>query len=306
MAKFGISLAVLLLAVGSTRLYAVDIAILDSDINTRAYFVETYGGWAVNEHMRYWRGWQYVLDCGKATKYDYIKLTDSQLQKASDLTGVKVLILANTARLSNNQVTVIFDWVKRGGRLIATFGSGYQGFAKSLDESTELKGKTVGLHQLWHDPTTKLFTTDLIPAFVVSARISKAPNPGPTSAFSVGDQLPYGLSGNLLTPRPEHRQTVLAYFNLSDPTWTRPQPAILNTNASKGKVVYFAFAPEYVVTWEFVAWGTETTKVFTCTSSDQVDSTPFRDDRVSLYPAGTTSTDLRKAMKNAIDFMLLP
>ena len=114
MTKLGISLWVLLLALGSTRLYAVDIAVLDSDLNTRQFFVANYPN--PNEYMRYWLGWEYVVKCD--TSHSYIILKDFQLQKASDLAGVKVLILADTIRLDDNQVKAIDTWVRRGGRLM--------------------------------------------------------------------------------------------------------------------------------------------------------------------------------------------
>lgn len=320
MTKFRISLAVLLLALGSTRLYAVDIAILDSDVNTAGWFRISYPAPVdYNEYMRYWLGWKYVLECENNGQYKnrYIPLKDWQLQKASDLVGVKVLILADTIRLADNQVKAIDTWVRAGGRLIATFGSGYLGFASSLSEDTALKGKTFGLHQLWHDPMTKVYGTDLIGAIATWVQITKST--GPTSVFQLGASLPYGRAAQLLTQQTDNDRSAVAKLILSPPDTTGRVTAVVNTKASKGLVVYFAFAPEYIVSWEFVPEGGETlfdqeTEHFTC--GQQITLTPDQQQWWTAFPfeqrepapydpyGSLTSAPLRKLMKGAIDYMM--
>ena len=44
---------------------------------------------------------------------------------------------------------------------------------------------------------------------------------------------------------------VLGLLVIQNPAWQRPEPAIISTRAAKGLVVYYSFAPEYLVSKEF-------------------------------------------------------
>jgi hypothetical protein len=72
-------------------------------------------------------------------------------------------------------------------------------------------------------------------------------NPGPTAGFGLGI-IAYGAEANLLGQRQENFKDAIAFLVFDPPSaWTRSQPAILVTKASKGQVVYMAFAPEFIV-----------------------------------------------------------
>ena len=64
--------------------------------------------------------------------------------------------------------------------------------------------------------------------------------------------LPYGAQANLLVPRPEQFRDALAFLKLSPPaSHGKMYPAILLTRMSRGTVVYFAYAPEFIVALAF-------------------------------------------------------
>ncbi|MBI2816323.1 MAG: hypothetical protein HYX72_05255 [Acidobacteria bacterium] len=286
------------------------IALLNSDINTKNYFALHYaycdpdsdnanalGGW---EFRRYFLGWRFVLEHElnliQGTGYNVIHDSDVT---ASGLAPYRVLILANNASLSEDQTKVIREWVIRGGRLLATFGSGYKGVLTDPRQADLLKlqeGGTGGLHQLWHDPLSMVVTTQaLAQSLRHVTNPSNANNPdyggavevmitrpaGPTDPSAVPTVpslsgarflLKYGSNGNVLIQRPENNPGVYGFLifknnldqfglNIYEPgnavnpnndiNWKRPIPAILANRAGKGLVVYYAFAPELLVSLEF-------------------------------------------------------
>src|SRR5262245_10211275 len=105
------------------------IAILDS-ANTRYFFGLHYPACSppvsytlgAEEYQRYFRGWEYVL---QTNGRPYVIVYDADIE-AGRLENYDLLILSNTASLSDAEEKAIDQWVRRGGRLIATFGSGYK------------------------------------------------------------------------------------------------------------------------------------------------------------------------------------
>lgn len=255
-----ILLAGLLLLTGGlshTRVSAdtPQVAILDST-NTRTFFGLRYPACSpptsyylgADEYQRYFRGWEFVL---QDNAIPYAILQDADMENGA-LASFDVLILSNTVSLSDPEQRAISQWVRRGGRLIATFGSGYKdvvGDPRQTDGLKLQKGGTSGLHQLWHDPLSKLFTT--LP-FSAGVDIEITKYAGPTSGLAGGlidDVLPYGALANILIQRP--RNDASAYGFVMVPGYDRPAPAILLEDAAAGRVLYFAFAPAYLVSKEF-------------------------------------------------------
>jgi hypothetical protein len=238
---------------------SAQVALLDS-ANTKEFFARHYDGCFPptfylpdgEEYQRYFRGWEYVLN-EMGVSFTIIKDENVTLE---GLSRFQLLILSNTASLSAAQTTAIHQWVTRGGRLLATFGSSYKDVVldrREADRLKEQKGGTFGLHQLWYDPMTKAFGTTLFGG-VVDVRISRYE--GPTACLRgrlLSDLLPYGALGNVLVQRPEQSKAVLGWLELKDPTPGAPArlPGIISTRHAHGQVVYFAFAPEYLVSKEF-------------------------------------------------------
>lgn len=212
----------------------------DPGINPPSYYM------GADEYQRYFRGWQRVLE-QQGLAYEIIHDEDVT---AAGLAPYKLLILSNTALMSDAQTKAVHQWVIRGGRLLATFGSGYKSLAndpREADGWKEQKGGTFGLHQLWHDPMGKVFSTWWIDPGV-DVRITRYE--GPTALLKgklKGDILPYGGEGNILVQRPEQHPNVLGFLQIENPDWKVTSPAIISTRQAKGLVVYFAFAPEYIV-----------------------------------------------------------
>lgn len=239
------------------------VALLDSD-NTKEFFRLHYNGCPFylpdgKEYTRYFMGWQYALS--QSPDIPFTVIHDADVTERG-LAQFKLLILSNTASLSEEQTKVIQQWVVRGGRLLATFGSGYKSTLPDPREADGLrkqKGHTFGLHELWHDPMTKVFSSFNVAAGV-DVRITKFE--GPTGCPDVestlaplGNVLPYGAEANILVQRPENYPGLLGYVEfLGTSDWTRPTPAILTARAGKGLVVYFAFAPEFIVS---LAYGSD-------------------------------------------------
>lgn len=205
---------------------------------------------AADEFMRYFGGWLRVLedDMGFRQGKEFDILLDGDMT-ADILSRYGLLILSNTPSLSDSQVKAIQKWVIGGGRLLATFGSGYKDIVydpRQIDLLKEQKGGTFGLHQLWHDPVSKVFSTYWLDPGV-DVRITRYE--GPTAGLSgpVGDILSYGAEGNILIQRPEQFSNGLGYLVIDNPDWKAKSPAIISTRQAKGLVVYFAFAPEYMV-----------------------------------------------------------
>jgi len=231
------------------------VAILDS-ANTRYYFSLHYPpcspptsyALGADEYQRYFRGWEYVLQTD-AIPYSIIQDRDIEV---GALERFDLLILSNTTSLSDVEERAISQWVRKGGRVIATFGSGYKDVVADPRQNDGLKlqqGGTSGLHNLWHDPLSKLFTTQ---AFAPGVDIEITAYDGPTSDLTgqlTGNVLPYGALANILIQRPENYAG--AYGFLMVPGYDRPAPAILLEQVARGSALYFAFAPEYLVSKEF-------------------------------------------------------
>jgi len=252
---------VLLMAAGAGRVSG-QVALLDS-ANTKEFFSRHYPNCSppasfylgAEEYQRYFRGWEYVLN--QAPPISYTIIHDNDVT-AAGLAKYKLLILSNNASLSDEQAQAIQYWVIGGGRLLATFGSGYKGVTLDPRQDDLLKlqkGGTFGLHELWHDPATKVFSSLAIdPAHNGSVDVRISRYEGPTACLSgqlVNDVLPYGALGNILAQRPENHPGVLGFLIIQNPDWKRPEPAIITTRAAAGLVVYYAFAPEYIVSKEF-------------------------------------------------------
>src|SRR5437867_5373329 len=230
------------------------VAILDS-ANTRHYFELNYPSCSppgsyylgADEYQRYFRGWEYVL---YTNSIPYTIISDADIENGR-LDNFLLLILSNTASLSDSEEHIIERWVRSGGRLLATFGSGYKDVVTDLhqlDDGLKLQsGGTSGLHSLWHDPFSKLFTTTV---FAPGINVQISSYAGPTAGLTnqlINNVLPYGAAGNLLSSG----NSANAYGYLIVPNYTKPAPAILLTNAGRGTALYFAFAPEYLVSKEF-------------------------------------------------------
>lgn len=289
MKKIFLGLMISLACLGVRTTAAQEIALIDSD-STR-YFFERRGyslcGTASNhigalEYERYYRGWLYVLQGQKSNglaglavpaddfagkfvvlkdEKDKFDITEAELKRR----GVKVLILSNLAAMSVEETREIKQWVLGGGNLIATYGSGYKDIIENphdpegADPLKSQKGSTGGLHELWHDPWTKAFGTQSFnPPPGVDIRIFKDFGPTDVPDYAIPQPpaplplLSYGAEANLLVPRPEHYRDALAFLSLDpNPDPRKAYPAILLTRASRGKVVYFSYAPEFIVALAF-------------------------------------------------------
>ncbi len=195
------------------------------------------------EYQRYFRGWEYVL---QTARMDYQIIHDCDVTREG-LAPYRLLILSNTASLSDSQIKAVKYWVeKKGGRLLATFGSGYKDIDFDTSEGDLSTREGPGLHDLWGDPFSALFSTfSFDPA--VDVRITRYE--GPTACLDgqlVNDVLPYGAEGNLLVEQPDNALASLVIENLNE-----SQPGILTNRFGKGRVVYYSFAPEYIVSKEF-------------------------------------------------------
>ncbi len=256
-----IAIALILMSV-FPALGNAQIALLDSS-NTKDFFERHYppcdpmnGSYylGADEYQRYFRGWQWVLmqlmqnglPSGISPWYEIIN--DGNID-AKDLANYKLLILSNTAMLSEGQVRAIQKWVIGGGNLLATFGSGYKSLVsdpREIDGLKQQKGGTFGLHQLWHDPIGKLFSSQWV---VPGVDVTITRNEGPTQQLSTyqGKILRYGAQANLMVHRPLNYPDALGFLDINNPDWKSTTPAIISARQAKGLVVYFAFAPEYIV-----------------------------------------------------------
>jgi hypothetical protein len=231
------------------------VAILDS-ANTKLFFGLHYPSCSpptsytlgAEEYQRYFRGWEYVL---QTNNIPYSFIFDADVSSGR-LDQFDLLILSNTASLSDEEERVIDRWVRKGGRLLATFGSGYKSIETDPNQIDGLKlskGGTSGLHDLWRDPLSKLFSTL---AFTPGVDVQITSYSGPTANLAgvlSGGVLPYGAWANLLIQRPVDWNGSLG--TLIVPGYSKPSPAILVNRAGQGLVIYFSFAPEYMVSKEF-------------------------------------------------------
>jgi len=298
----------------SGQVMTADIALLDS-ANTKEFFSRHYPMCnpqssyylGADEYQRYFRGWQWLLDV-KGFSYDVV--TDEQIVNAATtadgnrpgLGSYKILILSNAASLSDAQISSIHKWVIGGGRLLATFGSGYKDIIsdpREIDGLKQQKGGTFGLHQLWHDPIGKLFSSYWIDPGV---EIKITRYEGPTSMLAgilQNDILPYGAMANLLIQRPVQYPNALGYLVMDNPSWKSSTPAIISTRQAKGLVVYLAFAPEYIVykELEYAAFGSSMYGGWpTCT--DQADH--------DLNNWSGRSADLQVLMQGTLEYLSAP
>jgi hypothetical protein len=226
---------------GSLLLGADRIALLVSE-RTDAYFQSTYGqsacemySWWLergDEYKRYYLGWKDVLD-NAGMNYEIIYDDGTN---PLNLEGIKVLILSNSFWLDDGRTKLISEWVRKGGRLLATFGSGYAGM-----EGDFLKGGTNGLHELWGDPSHRLNSSFYHGNPFVKVQITGTG--GPTGVLNPGLVLDYQFMANILIQRPDSSTDAVFIFN----DLPSGRPAILSRRHAKGTVVYYAFAPEYLI-----------------------------------------------------------
>lgn len=232
------------------------VALLDS-ANTRYFFGLHYANClppfsytlGAEEYQRYFRGWEYVL---QTNNIPYNLLHDSDIENGQ-LKNYDLLILSNNASLSDGQEKEIDQWVRKGGRLLATFGSGYKDIVqfdpREIDGLKLQKGGTGGLHQLWKDPLTKAFSS-LVYSPSSDVRITQYSDiTANLQGLLTNDVLPYGAQSNILVQRPERLDRM--YGTAIIPGYNKTAPAILKADAAHGRVIYFAFAPEYLVSKEF-------------------------------------------------------
>ncbi len=233
-----------LLLVSGSQLFGADngIALLVSD-HTYAYFTNAYeptrcstGDWTLgtHEYERYYLVWKALLD---DAGIPYSIIGDAGITP-DDLKNFKVLILSNAFWLDDSQTKIIAEWVRKGGHLLATFGSGYAGEGAVFKE-----GGTNGLHELWGDPSAKLNSSLYLGSPWVKLQVTQ--NGGPTNGFARGAVLDYQWLANVLVQRPISSRDIYAFFVFDGQTTRRP--AVFSNRHSKGRVVYFAFAPEYPV-----------------------------------------------------------
>jgi hypothetical protein len=233
---------------------SAQVALLDS-ADTREFFSRHYVGCQAptfylpggEEYQRYFRGWEFVLN---EMGVPYTIINDDDLTETG-LSQFSVLILSNIASISREHTKAVHKWTISGGRLLATFGTSYKGTTVDPREADRLKvqkGGTFGLHQLWHDPVSKLFSSEAIGG-VVDVTISQVAGPTRGLAALPGGLLPYGALANVLVQRPPNAKDVYGW--LRPASGTTRHAAIIATRSAHGHTVYFAFAPEYIVSKEF-------------------------------------------------------
>jgi hypothetical protein len=199
-----------------------------------------------DEYQRYFRGWEFVL---QRFGFDYDIVYDDDIANGA-LANYRVLILSNTAALSIAEMSPIVGWVRGGGRLIATFGSGYKSDRFDPNQADRL-ALSQSIPLLWGDPFTTTFSTSSVTTSGVDIHINGYY--GPTAGLAnqlVNNVLHYGANGNLLMLPAVRRSVTLATLIINNPQW-QSQPAILGQTQDRGVTVYFAFAPEYLVSKEF-------------------------------------------------------
>jgi len=327
------------------------IAILDS-ARTKAYFSLHYNTCDLNtadpnavgpmEYKRYWGGWEEVLkelQAGGAIP-GYDSITDDFVTNGLVRSSYKVLILSNSANMSQSMVDAIRQWVGNGGHLLATFGSGYDAAADSTSDALASKSSKNSLEQLWQDSLSKYVTTGTLgmdppvagsyPPGSVETMVTQAS--GPTAYIcrfydpvngtcppyypSLRLVLGYGDLGIMLLGRSQNYPGSYAFFafanNLSvydpaniwpDTNYDKPLPAVVASPYKKGWAVYYAYAPEFIVGLEFDAAGH-------CSTDPNYpggDTAPWQQDADTTWEhnhwVGRT-TELRALMKSSIYFLL--
>ena len=326
------------------------VALLDS-ARTRAYFDFHYDQCNLNtpdpnamgplEYKRYWGGWEQVLKEMKQAdpSLTYSIVDDTFLTTRLVRSSYKVLILSNNVALTSSQTDAIKQWVGNGGRLLATFGSGYQGAVDSTEQALLSPKPKNALQQLWGDPLSKFVTTGTLgtvpppeggyPPGSVEPMITRLE--GPTANICkfydpVNGVCPwyfytyrlvtgYGDLANMLVGRSENHPGAYAHFafanNLAvfdpdndwpDTEYNKPLPAVVSSSYRKGRAVYYAFAPEFIVGLEYDAAGHCATDPNYPGESIE----PGLQSELSWdnnHWAGRTP-ELRALMKSSIDFLL--
>jgi hypothetical protein len=167
------------------------------------------------------------------------------------LRSYSVLILSNIVGLSDRQKLAILTWTLGGGRLLATFGTSYRDVTLDRAEADRLRRRRadpLGLQQLWFDFGSKLFSSEAEGPFV-DVQIARFTGPTANLGFLPGGRLAYGGHANLLPKLPPQTKQVLGWLLINESV-TR-YPAIVSTASGRGHTVYYAFAPEYLVSKEF-------------------------------------------------------
>jgi hypothetical protein len=326
------------------------VALLDS-ARTRAYFDFHYDQCNLNtpdpnamgplEYKRYWGGWEQVLKEMKQAdpSLTYNIVDDTFVTTRLVRSSYKVLILSNNVALTPSQTDAIKQWVGDGGRLLATFGSGYEAAVDSVEAALLSKRPKNALQQLWGDPLSQFVTTGTLgtvpppeggyPPGSVEPIITRLE--GPTAKIcqfydpangtcpyyypALGLLIGYGDLANVLVGRGETHPGVYAHFafanNLAvfdpnniwpDTEYNKPLPAVVSSTYRKGRAVYYAFAPEFIVGLEYDAAGHCVTDSNYPGESPEpgLQSEPGWDKN---HFAGRTP-ELRALMKSSIDFLL--
>jgi hypothetical protein len=200
-----------------------------------------------------------------------------------------VLILSNAFWLDRAQTRAIAEWVRRGGRLLATYGSGYAGV-----EGDFVEGGTDGLHELWGDPSAKVNSSFYLGNPWVKVQITRGE--GPTGGLSAGAVIDYQYMANVLVQRPSSSRDINAFFLFND-VWSR-RPAVFDNRHSKGQVVYYAFAPEYLIALASDVAGH-------CTGPGSNEDTRYQDP-VWLSAIDKIAGGLKPLMKSTLEYLLSP
>lgn len=326
------------------------IAILDS-ARTSTYFGLAYQYCNLNtpdpnamgslEYKRYWGGWEQVLKemkaSGKIPGYDVVN--DSFIANNLLSSSYKVLILSNNVSMSTAMTDAIRAWVGNGGRLMATFGSGYGAFAGTVEEALNSKTTKNTLQQLWGDPLTKLVTTGQFgtvspetggyPGGSVEPIVTRedGPNAKICQYFDPATNAcpwyyqqykvvsGYGDLANMLVGRSDNFPGNFAMFQFAnnlllydpnnvwpDTSYDKPLPAVIYNSYKKGKVVYYPFAPDFITGLEYDAAGHCPTDP-NYPGEDPAPGLQQPLNYANNHWAGRTPM-LRAMMKSAVDFLL--
>ena len=268
MIRFTWIAAVAVVLIAPRTMFGADYALLDSEIYAKGYSRAVFGvacnGYHLgeNSYLRDWTAWKFALDgrrvlvAGSAedpegdgdalSPYRYQVIHDGEVNPAR-LQDFTVLILANTFALDEFQAKAIAEWVRKGGHLIATYGTGYAGVEGDL-----AKGGTNSLHQLWGDPSTKVNSSYFLGHPYVKVQTTQ--NTWTAQEFPSGSVLNYGALANIMNRRPFSSKDTYAFLRFSswifadtDPGTLTNYPAILYNKHSRGTTMYFAFSPEFFV-----------------------------------------------------------
>jgi hypothetical protein len=326
------------------------IAILDSS-RTSTYFGLAYQYCNLNtadpnamgslEYKRYWGGWEQVLkemkDAGKIPGYDVVN--DQFIANNLISSSYRVLILSNNVSLSTAMTDAVRSWVSNGGRLMATFGTGYGAFAGTVEEALGSKTTKNTLQQLWGDPLTKIVTTGTFgtvspatggyPGGSVEPIVTRDEGPNASICQYFDPAMGtcpwyyqqsrivsgYGDLANMLVGRSDNHPGNYAMFafanNLSlyDPNdswpntqYAKPLPAIIYNVFKKGKVVYYPFAPDFITGLEYDTAGHCPTDP-NYPGEDPAPGLQQPLNWANNHWAGRTPM-LRAMMKSSVDFLL--